>query len=289
MSKTSNTIESTLADAAGQLASVSESPRLDAEIILAWVLDAPRSYLIAHCDEALENKASTSFSTAIARRTKGEPVAYITGRKEFWSLDLKVSRDTLVPRPETELLVEKALALISPDSAGRVLALGTGSGAIAIAIASERRRGEIVATDIDDKTLKIAKENAARHSVENISFVRGSWTEPVDGQLFDIVVSNPPYVRDDDPALDRLSFEPRAALASGPEGMDAISKIAEDVAEALAANGVLLIEHGAGQQDAVAEVLRINGWTDIGCFNDLAGQPRVTTARMGTPTSQDQP
>ncbi len=282
------TIEDALADAAKQLAGVSESPRLDAESLLAWILDAPRSYLIAHREDELASESTMRFSDAIARRHQGEPVAYITGTKEFWSLALKVSHDTLVPRPETELLVELALTLIPKDGACGVLELGTGSGAIAIAIASEREQCELVATDSNENALVIAGENVERHSLCNIRLVHGDWTGPVAGQSFDIVVSNPPYIRDDDPALEDLKDEPKSALAAGPDGLDAIRTIARDARTVTARNGTLLLEHGADQQDAVAAVLRDNGWTDIKCFKDLAGQPRVTTARMDTPHLQDQ-
>ena len=272
------TIEKTLADAAEKLAEVSDSPRLDAETLLAWVLDAPRNHLFTHPEEELNDESAREFSDALARRHQGEPVAYITGSKEFWSLLLKVNRDTLVPRPETETLVEQALLLIPRDRPCRILDLGTGSGAIAIAIASERPNCEIVATDASRDALEVAKENAKQHGLDNIRFVEGSWTEPVADKSFDFVVSNPPYVRVGDPALDELRYEPRSALAAGPDGLDAIRRIAEDAGNILAANGTLFLEHGADQQNAVADVLRQNGWTGMECSNDLAGRPRVTKA-----------
>jgi len=282
MSQTPITIESVLSDAARKLAGVSESPRLDAETLLAWVMDSTRSHLFTHPERELQNQPATEFSNALDRRAKGEPIAYITGSKEFWSLKLKVSHDTLVPRPETETLVEQALHLIPQDRPCRVLDLGTGSGAIAIAIASERPKSKVDAVDTSNAALKIARENAILHKLPNISFLQGNWTEPVVNQTFDFVVSNPPYVRDDDPALDKLQYEPRASLAAGPDGLDAIRQIAEVVGKVLAKNGTLLLEHGADQLDAVAAVLQDNGWTDIDCFKDLAGQPRVSTARMST-------
>ncbi len=288
MTQTPSTIENALAYATTQLAGVSESPRLDAEALIAWILDVPRSYLSAHRDDELTSESRLSFSDAIARRHQGEPVAYITGTKEFWSLDLEVSHDTLVPRPETELLVEQALALIPKNSAFRVLDLGTGSGAIAIAIASERKQCELVATDSNENALAVAGRNAERHSLNNIRFMQGDWTAPIVGQSFDLVVSNPPYVRNTDSALDKLAAEPRSALAAGPDGLDAIRAIARDAKTVIARNGSLLLEHGADQQDAVAMVLKDNGWTDIRCFKDLAGHPRVTTAKMGSPPFRDQ-
>ena len=282
------TIEASLNDAARALSTASESPRLDAEILLAWILDAPRSYLFAHPEEALPDRQASDFSDAIKRREKGEPVAYITGSKEFWSIQLKVSRDTLVPRPETETLVEQALQRIPEDRACRVLDLGTGSGAIAIAIASERPKIAIVATDSNSKALLVAKQNASLHQLRNITFLGGDWIEPVAEQTFDVVISNPPYVNDNDPRLDSRRYEPQDALTAGVDGLDAIRTIARDAKSVVKTNGWLVFEHGIEQQDAVADVLHQNGWTDIECIKDLAGHPRVTAARMRKPTSQDQ-
>ncbi len=282
------TIESSLSDAANALSAASESPRLDAEVMLAWVLDASRSYLFAHPGEALPDRQASDFSDAVESRENGEPVAYITGSKEFWSMQLNVSRDTLVPRPETETLVEQALQRIPQDRACRVLDLGTGSGAIAIAIASERPNAAIVATDSSSKALLVAKKNASLHELHNIIFLQGDWTEPVADQSFDVVISNPPYVNEDDPRLDDLRYEPLAALTAGSDGLDAIRTIARDAKSVVKTNGWLVFEHGIEQQDAVADVLHQNGWTDIECINDLSGHPRVTAARMSKPTSQEQ-
>ncbi len=276
-----------LSDAARALSDVSESPRLDAEALLAWALQAPRAYLFTHPEEELQDRPATDFSTAIRRREKGEPVAYITGSKEFWSMEFKVSPDTLVPRPETELLVEQALALITQDGPCRILDLGTGSGAIAIAIASERPKSTVDAVDSSSAALMIAKQNAALHGIQNIDFLQGSWTAPVADRTFDVIVSNPPYVTDDDPALENLKHEPISALTAGPDGLAAIRKIAEEAKTIIEAGGSILFEHGTEQQDAVAGVLQEYGWTDIACFKDLAGQPRVTTAKMSTSPPKD--
>jgi len=283
------TIENVLSDAADVLSEVSESPRLDAEAMLAWALQAPRAYLFTHPEEQLQEKPATEFSTAIHRREKGEPVAYITGSKEFWSLEFKVSPDTLVPRPETETLVEQALTLITEDGPCRILDLGTGSGAIAIAIASERPKSTVDAVDSSSAALMIAKQNAALHGIQNIEFLQGSWTTPVGDRTFDVIVCNPPYVGDGDPALEDLKHEPISALTAGPDGLDAIRRIAIEAKSVIEANGSILFEHGIEQQDAVAAILRERGWTDIACFKDLAGQPRVTTAKMSASPSKDQP
>lgn len=281
MSQPVTTIELALADAAERIAGTSDSARLDVEILLAWVLDVPRARLFTHPESVLTDDSARDFRAAVARRQMGVPVAFITGSKEFWSLDLIVSPDTLVPRPETETLVEQALCQIAPDDRCRVLDLGTGSGAIAIAIASERPCAEIVATDVSPAALDIARRNAELHASGNIRFVEGSWIEPVRDQTFDVVVSNPPYVRDHDAALQALHDEPRVALAAGPRGMNAIRIIADTARAVLVVEGSLLLEHGAEQCDAVAAVLREFGWVDIACFRDLSGQPRVTRARMG--------
>lgn len=282
------TIQCALNDATRSLSEVSESPRLDAEALLASVLHAPRSYLFTHPEEQLNDQPAAAFAAAIERREKGEPIAYITGRKEFWSLELSVSRDTLVPRPETETLVEQVLQLIPQDGPCRVLDLGTGSGAIAIAIASERTKCVVDAVDSSGAALKIANENACLYKLHNIRFLHGDWTEPVADRTFDIVVSNPPYVREDDPVLQGLKFEPRSALTAGPDGMNAIREIARAAKAVIETNGFIILEHGAEQQQSVAAVLRDHGWSDIACFKDLAGHPRVTRARMRLPVLQDQ-
>lgn len=271
-------IEVALADAVERLTAVSDSPRLDAELLLARALDVPRSYLFAHPEDELDAAASMRFSTTIENRAAGEPLAYITGEKEFWSMSLMVTRDTLVPRPETEILVDQALQRIPRDAVVRILDAGTGSGAIALAIAKERPLCEVVATDFSDAALTIAKENARQHSLPNIEFLLGDWLEPVAGQLFDVIVTNPPYVPSGDPDLDRLKHEPLSALASGADGLDAIRRIAVDAIAVLKPGGALLIEHGDEQHAAVAEILVDAGWRDIGVTNDLAGIPRVTSA-----------
>ena len=271
-------IEAALADAVERLTPVSESPRLDAELLLARALDVPRSYLFAHPEDELDSAAVKRFSTTIERRTKGAPLAYITGEKEFWSMTLMVTRDTLVPRPETETLVDQVLVRIPKREAMQVLDLGTGSGAIALAIAKERPICDVTATDFSAAALAVAKENARQHSLPNIEFLLGDWLEPVAGQMFDVIATNPPYVPSEDPDLERLQHEPLTALASGADGLDAIRRIAVDAISVIKPGGSLLIEHGDEQHGAVAEILAAAGWKEIGVTNDLAGIPRVTTA-----------
>jgi len=272
-------IASALNQGTEKLQTASETPRLDAELILARALDVPRSYLFAHPEDMLDPAASARFFDVTARRAAGEPMAYITGEKEFWSMTLMVTPDTLVPRPETELLVERALMLLGRRATLRVLDLGTGSGAIALAIARERPLCEVVATDVSDAALAVARQNARQLDLGNITFACGDWIEPVADQRFDLIVSNPPYVRASDPALAGLAHEPASALVAGEDGLDDIRRIAASAGSVLAEGGHLLLEHGSDQQDAVAEVLREHQWVDIECIRDLAGQPRVSIAR----------
>ena len=274
-------LDAAIADATARLSRSSDSPRLDAEILLCRTIDMPRSYLFAHPEDVLDEMTLERFEDVIARRISGEPMAYIMGVKEFWSNELAVSPATLVPRPETELLVDLALREIPRKAEWDVLDLGTGSGAIAVAIASERPMCRITAVDVSEDALAVARENVRKLSLGNVELAHGSWTAPVQGQTFNIIVSNPPYVRSDDTALLKLQHEPQSALAAGIDGLDAIRILAADCGALLADDGILLIEHGAEQKRDVAALLGKHGWTDICCHNDLAGQPRVTVARRG--------
>lgn len=272
-------IDEALKRATERLRAVSDSPRLDAEVLLSRALDVCSSYLMAHPEDTLDAAAIERYEQAVARRSDGVPLPYITGAKEFWSLPLMVGPETLVPRPETELLVELALRELPPDVEKRVLDLGTGSGAIAIAIATERPLCSITATDLSEAALAIAQQNARQLEVSSVTFVQGNWTEAAVGRTFDLVVSNPPYVKEGDPALAAaLRHEPKMALAAGSEGLDAIRLLARDCARLLDRGGVLLFEHGADQEKAIARLLGQSGWTAIECFRDLAGRPRVTRA-----------
>ena len=274
-------IDALLSDAVAQLGVVSESARLDAEILLSRSIDMPRSYLFAHPEDVLDDAAFDRFDALLKRRLSGEPMAYIMGTREFWSHELLVSAATLVPRPETELLVELALREIPRKAQWQVLDMGTGSGAIAIALAGERLLCEVTATDVSDAALAVARENARQLSMGNISFAQGSWCEPVRGRKFQVIVSNPPYVRADDDALAALSYEPIDALAAGDDGLDAIRVLAVDCIDIIEDDGILLIEHGAEQAEHVAALLAANGWTEITNHKDFSGHPRVTAARRG--------
>jgi release factor glutamine methyltransferase len=198
-------------------------------------------------------------------------------------MTLAVNPATLIPRPDSETLVEQALQRIPIDSATRVADLGTGSGAIALAVARERPLCQVTATDFCVDALAVARFNARELAVANVAFVAGDWLRPLRGQVFDLVVSNPPYVASDDPHLAGLRYEPVSALDAGPDGLDAIRTIANDAMENLRPAGELLLEHGAGQADDVASILSERGWIDIDSTNDLAGNPRVTAARRPDP------
>jgi len=271
-------IDQALAEATLQLQPISESPRLDAELLLARALDVQRSYLFAHPEEEMDPAAAARFAATIAKRIDGMPMAYIVGEKEFWSMTLLVSPATLVPRPETETLVDQAMICIPRKSAMQVIDLGTGSGAIALAIARERPACDVMATDLSEEALAVARENARRLNLPNIEFRQGAWIEPVADLVFDIVVSNPPYIAKDDRHLESLHYEPRQALESGEDGLDAIRQIAISAGAVMNANGKLLLEHGSQQADAVSAILTEAGWADIRSVNDLAGLPRVTVA-----------
>jgi len=274
-------LDAAIAAAVERLQGVSDSPRLDAEILLCRSIDVPRSYLFSHPEDELDDASAARFDDVVGRRLAGEPMAYITGIKEFWSHELLVSPATLVPRPETELLVDLALREIPRRAEWRILDLGTGSGAIAIALAAERPLCDVWATDISDEALGVARENARQLSIANLSFVHGDWVAPLRGHSFRVIVSNPPYVRADDPALEALRHEPAGALVAGDDGLAAIRILASGCPEIIEPDGVMLLEHGADQAQAVAAILETEGWTDIEGHNDLAGLPRVTVARRG--------
>jgi len=272
-------LDAAIADAVQRLTQVTESARLDAELLLCQTIDVPRSYLFAHPEDQLDDLSLTRFEALVERRLQGEPMSYISGTQEFWSRELLVSPATLVPRPETELLVELALKEIPRSAEWQILDLGTGSGAVAISVAAERSLCTITATDVSIDALRIARENVRQADLSNVVCLEGFWTAPVENQRFNMILSNPPYVREDDDALKKLRHEPLSALASGKDGLDALRILTTDCAPILAAGGWLMMEHGADQKDDVAGLLRSAGWTEIACHNDLAGLPRVTVAR----------
>jgi release factor glutamine methyltransferase len=254
------------------------SARLDAEVLLAACLGKPRSYLYAWPDRAIEAAAHEQFIAWIKRRAGGEPVAYLTGQREFWSLPLSVTPATLIPRPETETLVMLALEKIAPNRALRIADLGTGCGAIALAIAKERPRCKIIATDISENALSVARTNADKLGIANVQFAAGDWCLPLPAIAFDFILSNPPYVAQQDPHLDAddVRFEPRDALAAGPEGLDALRRIALCAGEHLCENGWLMVEHGYEQGGKVTQLFRTEGFRGVSDHPDDTGLSRVT-------------
>ena len=254
----------------------------EADLLLAHAIGRSRTWLLAHGDDGIAADDAARFLALVERRAAGEPVAYLTGSRGFWSLDLAVTPATLVPRPETELLVELALARIPVDFESRVADLGTGSGAIALAIAKERPRASIVATDASGEALEVARGNAKRNGIANIEFRTGDWCVPIAGETFDLIASNPPYIALGDPHLDEgdLRFEPPSALSSGIDGLDAIRAIVRDAPSHLRAGGWLLLEHGWEQGEAVRALLRETGFVEIATERDLEGRDRVTFGRL---------
>ncbi|MFS8063958.1 MAG: peptide chain release factor N(5)-glutamine methyltransferase [Luteimonas sp.] len=254
---------------------------VDAQWLLVHALGKPRSWLHAHGDEIAGAALAARFEALVARRAAGEPVAYLTGRRGFWSFDLAVTPATLIPRVETELLVELALARLPQDRDLRIADLGTGSGAIALALARERPHARVVATDASDAALAVARGNGDALGIANIEFRRGDWLAPLVSERFDLVVSNPPYIASDDPHLGTgdLPHEPVAALASGRDGLDAIRVIIRDTPMHLVAGGWLLLEHGLEQGRAVRDLLDAAGFVDVATEHDLEDRDRVTLGR----------
>jgi len=279
------TLIDSLEAAAKKLAAIHDTGRLDAEVLLAFVLEKPRHYAYAFSEHSLSVAQADTFRNLVARRAAGEPIAYITGEREFWSMSLQVTSDTLIPRPETERLVELALQVIPTGGQVRIADLGTGTGAIALALAHEREQCTIVATDFNESILEVARNNALRHGISNVEFRLGSWFEPIYGDSFELIVCNPPYVRADDSHLNQgdVRFEPRTALIGGSDGLDDIRRICEGAKHCLVPNGHLLIEHGARQKKAVRSLMVANGYNDIDQFQDYAQLDRIT---QGRPTAK---
>lgn len=258
-------------------------PRLEAEVLLSSLLDKPRTYLVAWPEMLLSAEQNQSFQAMIERRTSGEPIAYITGSREFWSLNLEVTPDTLIPRPETETLVERALEHIPEQSPMKIADLGTGSGAIAAAIASERPLCDIIATDFSPRTIQVAQRNFRRLGLNNVTTSMGEWCNALPaGIKFDIIVSNPPYVADGDGHLahNGLPWEPQRALRSGDDGLDDINKIIRDTPKHMAPHGWLFLEHGFNQGARVRSLLKKAGFSAIHTSQDLAGHDRVSIGQI---------
>jgi release factor glutamine methyltransferase len=255
--------------------------QFDATALLAHALARPPAWLYAHGDEPIDEDARARFETLLSRRAQGEPVAYLTGRRGFWAFDLAVSPDTLIPRPETERLVELALERTSSTPGLRMADLGTGSGAIALALAHERRQARVVAVDVSEGALAVAQANAQALGLDNVEFRHGDWLAPLAGERFDLIASNPPYIADGDPHLQAgdLRFEPAGALSSGPDGLGAIDIIVRDAPAHLLPGGWLLLEHGWDQGESVRGLLQAAGFDTVETHRDLEDRDRVTLGR----------
>jgi len=256
--------------------------RHEAEQLLLHVLGRDRAWLFAHGDDPLPASGAATLDAWLARRASGEPLAYLLGRRGFWTLDLQVSPATLIPRPETERLVELALERLPDDRPLRVADLGTGSGAIALALASERPLAQVVATDLSGDALRVAQANAEANRIANVAFRQGSWLTPLAGEHFDLIASNPPYIADGDPHLVQgdLRYEPPAALSSGADGLDAIREIVAMAPAYLLPGGWLLLEHGWNQGEAIRALLLAAGFVDVATETDIEQRDRVTLGRV---------
>ncbi len=258
---------------------------IDAQVLLAHVVERDRAWLAAHGDDALTPMQADTFAALAARRRDGAPVAYLTGTREFWGLALRVTPDVLIPRPETETLVELALDWLPREAPTRVLDLGTGSGAIALALAGERPQASIVGTDTSVAALAVARANGQRLGLGNAAFLQANWYDGLPGTGWDMIVGNPPYVALGDVHLIEgdLRYEPAGALASGVDGLSSLRVIVGGAPARLAPGGALIVEHGYDQSDAVQELLREAGFVGISVHRDLSGIPRVVGGRLKAP------
>lgn len=253
---------------------------IEAQILMRHVLgDVSRAWLIVHEQDEMTQQKQKGFAALLQRRLAGEPIAYILGMREFYGLEFKVTRAVLIPRPDTETLVEVALECIPPHRPCRVLDLGTGSGAIAIAVAHYRPQAEVVAVDASSAALDIARQNAKTLTTPNVRLLQSDWFSALQGEQFDVIVSNPPYITEHDPHLANLGFEPVTALTSGADGLDDIRRIVARAATHLYAGGWLLLEHGYDQASVVATLLEETGFNAVESVADLSGVLRVTLGK----------
>ena len=273
------TIEDALANNMEAFKAVSDTAHLDAELLIAHVTGLSRAALFTHPEQALTEQQENHLKQLAERRLQNEPIAYITGYKEFWDLNLKVTPDVLIPRPETECLIEWILEHYTNDQKLKVADLGVGSGAIALSLAKERPNWIIHATDYSRNALHIAKENAQKYRLANVYFFHGAWCNALPSNNYDIIVSNPPYIDSNDKHLKHLAFEPVDALDGGKHGLDAIKLIIDQAKNYLKKTGLLIFEHGYDQHEAIASFLKEAGYNSIEDHNDLANIPRYYTAR----------
>lgn len=277
-----SSIKTTLVHATQQLESTSDSAELDVELLLCSVLQKDRSFLRAWPEHELAQEQYDSFQKLLKRRLQGEPIAHILGERDFWSLNLNVTTDTLIPRPDTERLVELALEMIPSQAQWKILDLGTGTGAIALSLAKEKPTCIITATDQSIAALNVAKQNADKNKISNIEFIQSDWFAELGNHQFDMIVTNPPYICDNDPHLKEgdVRFEPLSALTAGADGLDDIRTIIKESKKYLTENGILLIEHGYDQAEAVCELLNQANFINVANFKDYGGNPRVSTGTL---------
>ncbi|MDH5358711.1 MAG: peptide chain release factor N(5)-glutamine methyltransferase [Gammaproteobacteria bacterium] len=257
-----------------------ESPDIDSQMLLCHVLECTTTYLHTWSEQVLNDEQQAEFTALIQQRSEGKPVAHLTGQRGFWSLDLAVTPDTLIPRPDTELLVTLALEKLRPDM--RVVDLGTGTGAVVLSLAQENPTVTIFAMEYSRGALKVAKQNAQSHKLNNVLFWQGSWLTAVADNSLDMVVSNPPYIEADDPHLSQgdVQFEPLSALASGADGLDDIRQIVEQARRCLKASGWLMVEHGYHQATQVQQLFRDAGFVDVTSQPDYGGNDRVVMGKL---------
>ncbi|HLB55972.1 MAG TPA: peptide chain release factor N(5)-glutamine methyltransferase [Coxiellaceae bacterium] len=264
---------------AKKLSSISDSPQLDTELLFIRALKKTRTELLLCDHNELSEKNKKEIDDLIARRIKGEPIAYLLGTQPFWTMDLIVTADTLIPRPETECLVEWVLKNFKGKESIVAADLGAGTGAIAIALALENKNWKIDATDESFEALAVAKRNADKYAAKNISFYQGDWCSALPQKKYDVIISNPPYIAENDIHLEKLSFEPQSALVSGKNGLDAIEKIVSCAKDFLNENSFLVIEHGFDQAEAVCNIFKKNDFVEIKNHRDLADVPRFVTGK----------
>jgi len=278
---TPNSYRSMVDDATAILYDVSQSPRIDAEVLMQHTLQQPLAWLIAYGDSAPSKDHTLSFYEHIKRRQQGHPIAYITGHKEFWSLNLIVNDSVLIPRPDTEILVDNALNKLNSTLDCEILDLGTGSGAIALSLAKECPTAKIIATDSQLAALNIAKQNASRNKLENVCFLESDWFNNVPPQKFNLITSNPPYIEPNDEHLKQgdLRFEPSCALIGADDGLGDLKEIISNSISYLKKNGHLIVEHGYNQHEDVQRLFYTAGFKEIQTFQDLNDLPRCTAGK----------